>query len=308
MVRVSKKRRGYSRRQPPPPPRRRWWPFLVGGAAVAAVGAVAVIFVLNAGGQESVGGATHWSRLGTQDVHSLAFDPADPQHLYFGHHGGLLEIRDGGRTWQGTALRGADAMNVAPPSGGFFQIAGHNVYMETTDGGRTWQDVPNDLPGLDLHSFVADPADPSRAWAVAAGFGLFETADKGRTWQPRQAGNWGALTAFAEDGTTVLVGVGQTGVARSDDGGANWTGLTQPPGQLASLAATADGGVIYAGTTEGVSRSRDGGRTWTPTTLETVAVTIAVAREDPNMVAVVDDRTRFFRSSDGGVTWPGPPE
>jgi hypothetical protein len=43
-----------------------------------------------------------------------------------------------------------------------------------------------------------------------------------------------------------------------------------------------------------------------PTALETVAVTVAVAPQDPNIVAVVDDKTRFFRSEDGGASWPGP--
>jgi photosystem II stability/assembly factor-like uncharacterized protein len=278
----------------------------VGGVAVAAVAGIALAVVLNAGGQATVGGATAWSTLGTRDVHSLAFDPDDPQHLYFGHHGGLLETKDGGRSWQGTALSGADAMNVAPPAGGFFQIAGHNVYMETADGGQTWQDVPNNLPGLDLHSFVADPADPSHAWAFAVGNGLFETTDKGRTWELRQPGGWGALTSFVESGKTVLVGVGSTGLGRSDDGGRTWTELGQPQGQLASLAASSDGTVMYAGTTEGVSRSTDGGRTWTTTALEAVGVTVAVDPNDPKVVAIVDDKTRFFRSTDGGATWPGP--
>ncbi len=303
---MSKKRRGYARHQPAPPPRRPWRALLVGGTAVAAVAVIALAVVLNTGGRTAVGEATAWSTLGTPDVHSLAFDPADPQHLYFGHHGGLLETKDGGRSWQGTALRGADAMNVAPPAGDFFQIAGHDVYMETADRGQTWQDVPNDLPGLDLHAFVADPADPARAWAFSVGFGLFETTDKGRTWELRQAGSWGALTTFVDGGTTILVAVGSTGLSRSDDGGRTWTALGQPTGQIASLAASADGAVLYAGTTQGVSRSTDAGRTWTTSPLKTVGVTVAAFPKDPNVVAVVDDKTRFFRSSDGGVSWPAP--
>ena len=303
---VAKKSRGDARRQPTPAQRRPWRTLLVGGAAVATLAVIVLAAVLSMGGGAAVGEATAWSTLGTQDVHSLAFDPADPQHLYFGHHGGLLETKDGGRSWQGTALRGADAMNVVPPAGGFFQIAGHDVYKETTDGGRTWQDVPNNLPGLDLHSFTADPAAPDRAWAFSNGFGLFETTDKGRTWEQRQPGGWGALTTFVEGGETVLVAVGSQGVSRSTDGGQTWTTLAQPTGQVASLAASVDGSVVYAGTTLGVSRSTDGGRSWTATSLKTVSVTVAVSRSNPNLVAVVDDKTRFFRSADGGITWAGP--
>ena len=275
---------------------------LLGAAALAAV-AVAVELT---GGGPSAEGPVAWSTLRTQDVHSLVSDPDDPRHLYFGHHDGLLETLDGGRSWLPTGLDGADAMNVARPVDDFFQIAGHDAYMETIDGGRTWQNVPNDLPGLDLHAFTVDPQDPSHAWAVAVGFGLFETADRGRTWARRQPGGWGALTAYVSAGKAVLLAVSDAGLVRSDDGGRAWTPLGRPAGQFASLAASVDGTAIYAGTTEGISRSTDGGRTWTPTALRVIAVTLNVFPQDPNIIAAVDETRRFFRSSDGGLTWPGP--
>ncbi|MGH3717188.1 MAG: WD40/YVTN/BNR-like repeat-containing protein, partial [Micromonosporaceae bacterium] len=127
--------------------------FAAGLAVLAAVGVGAYLL---RGGEEGPAPSA-WATLGTADVHSLAFDPADASHLYFGHHNGLLESRDGGRTWQPGALSGADAMNVRAGGGDLIQIAGHEVYLESRDGGQSWGPVPNDLPGLDLHAFVVDP-------------------------------------------------------------------------------------------------------------------------------------------------------
>ena len=304
---MARKRSGMRKRALPPPTPwwRQWriWGVLFGAAAALAVVAFAV---LSGSGPQTVGGATSWARLGTQDVHSLAFHPSDAQHLYFGHHNGLLESRDGGKSWQPTGLAGADAMNVRPGSGPVLQIAGHNVYKETSDGGRTWSDVPNDLPGLDLHAFAVDPADPAHAWTYVVGSGLFESTDRGRHWEARQAGDWPLLAVSRSSGTTVLLGVSASGLGSSSDGGRTWQQLRAPSGQIASLAATPDGSVLIVGTTKGIYRSVDGGTSWQPTGFTGVAITVAVAPTDGNVLAVVDDKTRFFRSDDGGVTWPGP--
>ncbi len=291
------------------PPRSRvpWAWFLVVGVLLVGAGGATAIAIL-AGGGPGAGEPIPWSTLRTQDVHSLAFDPADPERMFFGHHGGLLETTDGGRTWQTTGLRGADAMNVGRPAGGFFQIAGHGAYMETTDGGRTWESVPNDLPGLDLHLFAADPRDPARAWAFSVGYGLFETGDRGRTWELRQPGAWGAIAAFAAGGRTVLLAINDQGLRRSEDGGRTWGGLTLPDGKPASLAASADGGEIYIGTTDGLIRSIDGGATWSPAGLSAIPVALAVSPLDASVVTVVDDQGRLFRTFDGGRRWPGPGE
>ena len=252
------------------------------------------------------GEAIPWSTLGTADVHSLAFDPSDESRLYFGHHGGLLETRDGGRTWQPTTVSGADAMNVRAATGRI-QIAGHEVYVESTDGGASWQAVQTDLPGLDLHAFAVDPADADHAWAFAAGLGLFETTDAGRHFTLRQSGNWGSLAAYRDGDAVVLLAVGPQGLVLSRDGGATWEPLTYPGSPLSGgLAAAADGSIIYAATTAGLRNSTDGGATWQPTGFGRSALAVAVAADDGLEVAVVDEDTRVYRSSDGGASWPRP--
>ena len=300
-----KRSRASGRRVPPRTPLwRTWRSALVGLVGLAALGLVG--FAVLTGGGQTVGGATSWATLGTRDVHSLAFDPADAQHLYFGHHNGLLESRDGGRSWQPTGLGGADAMNVRPAGSAALQIAGHNVYLETADGGRTWTPVPNDLPGLDLHAFVFDPSDPAHAWAYAVGFGLFESMDKGRHWEPRQPGDWPVLAVTRASGTTSLIGLSASGLGVSTDGGRTWQPLTSPGGQIASLAVAPDASVLLAGTANGLYRSVDAGTSWQPTGFSGTAITVAIAPSDPRAVAVVDDKTRYFRSDDGASTWPGP--
>lgn len=229
------------------------------------------------------GDAVAWSALGTSDVHALAFDPNDQARLYFGHHGGLLETRDGGQTWQATPLSGADAMNVQAGTERI-QIAGHDVYRESTDGGASWQAVPNDLPGLDLHAFAVDPGDADNVWAAPAGIGLYESTDAGRHFTLRQSGNWGSMAAFRRSGAVVLLAVGPQGLAQSRDSGANWETLTYPGAPLSGdgLAAAADGSVIYAATSAGLRSSTDGGLSRRPTAFGGVALAVAVSPTAPH--------------------------
>lgn len=283
--------------------RNRVTPGLAIALAIAAVAAVAAF-----GFSRGIWAApVAWATLGTADVHSLAFGPDDANRLYFGHHGGLLESTDGGRSWAPAALVGADAMNVASASTGRMYVAGHELFVESTDGGASWQRVEHDLPGLDLHSFAVDPTDDDRAWAVVAGQGLFESTDAGRQWELRQPGNWGYLVAYRDGEATALVAVGQDGLVRSPDGGATWQPLAYPGAPLTGgLAAASDGSALYAATTAGLRRSTDQGETWSDTGFDDAALTVAISRSDSMDVAVIDDETRLYRSSDGGATWPGP--
>ena len=105
---------------------------VVAGAAAGLL--ILVVAVLR---PFSPGNPVAWTRLGTADVHSLAFAPGSTDRLYFGHHGGILESRDGGRTWAPLPVT-ADAMGMRPAADGSIVIAGHEVFIGTADGGQTW--------------------------------------------------------------------------------------------------------------------------------------------------------------------------
>lgn len=283
----------------------------VGSRAPVVLVGLALVLVITVGALwwllgSSSGTPTAWARLGTADVHALAFDPTDPQRLLFGHHDGLLASSDGGRSWQPTELSGADAMNIGRLDGQRLQIAGHEVYVESTDGGITWTPVSNDLPGLDLHAFAIDPADADRAWVFAVGHGLFRTQDAGRHWELLDPNNWGALTTYRRDGATVLAAIGPEGLVHTRDGGMTWEPMAYPGAPMAALAAAPDGSALYAATSAGIRRSTDEGATWSDTSFRMQALALAVSPTDPQRLAAVDSDTLFYSSSDGGSTWPEP--
>ena len=268
-------------------------------AIVVTVGAVLVVSSLQRSGQAA------WVQFDTADVHSLAFVGGDPDHLLFGHHGGLLESRDGGRTWTALPVRD-DAMSMAPADDGSIVIAGHLVFTASRDGGATWSAIPADLPSLDIHGFTRDPADPARMWAYLATGGLWESTDFGAHWTEVRADNVIYPLAVREGSATQLLGVDANGLVASADGGRTWSTRGSPPTYpMTGLAATPDGRIVFAAAPDGLFRSDDGGRTWLPTDYRGSAFAIATTL-DGKVVAVVSRETEFFRSADGGSTWLGP--
>lgn len=291
------------RRKPNAPAGRRRLPgwFLPAGILLA-IAAGGLVMSLRGG---AAGGQVPWATLRTQDVHSLAFVGGDPGHVLFGHHGGLLESRDGGRSWSALPVRD-DAMSMTRADDGSIVIAGHEVFTASRDGGATWAPIQADLPSLDIHGFTRDPADPTRMWAYLATGGLWESTDAGAHWVQVRPDNVLFPLAVREGSATRLLGVDASGLVTSTDGGRTWTPRGSPPTYpMTSLAATPDGRTVYAGAPDGLFRSDDGGRTWAATAYKGSAFAVATST-DGTSVAVVSRETEFFRSSDRGSSWPGP--
>lgn len=275
---------------------------MIGVAVVAAIVLAAVMFGLVRFGSAS---GVAWSRLGTDDVHSLAFVGDDPNRLLFGHHGGILSSGDGGRSWQRLATR-SDAMSLGAAPDGSIVIAGHDVLAQSDDDGRTWQEIPAALQSLDIHGFARDPGDPAKMWAYLATGGLWESLDAGRTWEQVQQGNILFPVAVGGSSGTRLFGLTAESLASSDDGGRTWRNVATPElFPMTSLAATPDGAALVAGGPDGLARSDDGGGTWAKLPFEEQAFAVAITGGGDTL-GVVTRSTEFFRSDDGGQTWPGP--
>ena len=283
---------------------RSWAPRLVIGAvALVAVGLFASVLFRSFDG---VASGTAWARLGTQDVHALRFLPGSTDRLLFGHHGGLLETGDGGRTWKLGSAR-ADAMSLSVAGGDRLVIAGHLVFQESRDRGATWADIPADLPSLDIHAFAQSQLDPDRMWAYLASGGVYASVDGGIQWTEVFPGDVIGLTAVVADGRDALYGIDPfAGLVRSADRGATWAPAGRPPtSPVTSLAATADGRILVLGGPDGLYRSDDGGATWRQV-LKSRTVLASAVSEDGRTLAAVTQDTVFYRSDDGGATWPGP--
>lgn len=197
-------------------------------------------------------------------------------------------------------------MSLGAAAGGSIVIAGHDVLAESRDDGRTWQAIPAALPSLDIHGFARDPADPARMWAYLATGGLWESRDGGRAWARVQQENILLPVAVADPSGTRLLGVRADGLASSDDGGRTWRTVASPElYPIVSLAATPDGRILVAGGPGGLARSDDGGARWSMLPFDGQPFAVAVTTGG-RTIGVVTRQAAFFRSGDGGSTWPAP--
>jgi hypothetical protein len=170
---------------------------------------------------------------------------------------GLIESRDGGRTWKNVSLLGEADFHVLASAGsriyGFNGVQGR--LMVSGDGGRRWaQRTP---PGA-LFSLAIDPRSAQRI-VVATERGIFSSSDAGQNWRSVSSDVAGLLAWPAPNRLFLVDGSGQ--VSQSSDGGRNWRAVGSIQGQPAAFIA--QGNALYAAIHDGtVKRSVDDGRSW----------------------------------------------
>lgn len=294
------------------------WAWLALGLALALV-AIGAVVVLRGNGTGGSDGGPALTVLRTDDFHALAFNPDNPNVVFFGHHNGLMRSDDGGRTWKPLVERpNFDAMSLAvnPSNARQIFLAGHNVFQMSQDGGASWQAVKHNLPGTDIHGFAMNPDDPSRLYAFVNGHGVFTSGDGGRTWQRLRGQPPADLMALASAGgspETIYAGSMSAGVVKTTDGGATWTPSSAGLGSRNVMALAVDRTArqtVYVGTDDGLYRSDDAGASWRKLPFPGGnALAVAVSPSDPQVVLAIEGvrrgEGRIYRSADGGATWGG---
>lgn len=170
---------------------------------------------------------------------------------------GLIESRDGGRTWQPVSLLGEADFHVLRAAGG--RVYGFDGisrrFLASADGGRTWQE--RELPAPMFVDLAIAPDDPERLVA-ATQEGLFTSDDAGRSWRP--TGDELGLLGWAPSGRLFVVDAqaqvlsGAPGGRLSRQGALPELPVSFMAGESALYAALGDGRVL---------RSLDDGASWT---------------------------------------------
>lgn len=126
------------------------------------------------------GGRTFQQRESPGALIDMAIDPSDADRVLASTESGVRITRDGGRTWQDTAL-GAPALLAWGQPDRPAAIGGDGTVQMSTDGGRTWK--PAGSSGGQPAAFAGD--DAGALYVAGPDGSVTWSSDGGRTWRPR---------------------------------------------------------------------------------------------------------------------------
>ena len=251
-----------------------------------------------------------------------------------------------GPAWGGRATRAA---GVPGNPYVYYLAAASGGVWKSTDAGRTFQPIFDDQPISSIGSLAIAPSDPNVVYVgsgeanirgnVAAGNGIYKTADGGKTWAHVwiQEGQIGEMAVDPRDANVAFAAVlghafgpnPERGVYRTRDGGKSWRQVLKKDDQTGASSVALDPNnpnIVFAGLWQARRRpwemtsggpggglwiSRDGGDTWKQLTGSGLPegiwgkIGIAVAPSDSRRVYALIEAAEggLFRSDDGGESW-----
>ena len=178
------------------------------------------------------------------------------------------------QVWSSNDIPGVSSVScIALSADGTKMFAGvnsTNTIFISTNSGVTWSSTGATLHG-GYWAGIAASADGSRLIAAADAGGVYTSTDGGANWFSNNmpaASRWD-FVAITPDGTKMVAAAGYNTepICVSTNSGNTWTQTSAPIGQWISVAMSADGSVLLAGSFSGIPYlSTDSGTTWSPQT------------------------------------------
>jgi len=251
--------------------------------------------------------------LPTGEIHSLALDMSSPAALLAAHGNGVFRTTDG-RNWQPAnrdLASGVVGLAADPSRPGKLYAATSSGLFVTEDSGGRWAAVAGGLPRTEMTAVAVDPRGQI-VIAVGKDGRLWLSSDSGRSWRSSLEGAdlAGRAIVFGA-GNEILAGSLTRGLARSNDGGANWTvNNAASATEFACLALAVhprNPSLVYAGAVgPGVLKSIDGGLTWTGVTggIEGAQIlSLAIDPANPDALFAGTAERGVYATSNGGASW-----
>ncbi|NPB02952.1 MAG: hypothetical protein GXO39_00865 [Thermotogae bacterium] len=301
-----------------------------------------IVYVAAASGGvwKSTDGGLTWTpltdHLPTTVSGALAFDPTDPDIVYYGtgemHYcldcfpgDGLFRSTDGGITWTKIATTSQvgsyiSRILVNPTDPNIIFVAGNSGLARSLDGGSSWSFV---YSPTDVNSVVMRSDAPNVLFMGVYGEGVFVSSDNGNTWNlitslpTSDSGIKRVELAISPSNPDVIyasfTGTSSElyGLYKSTDGGSTWTRLDAPdylyPQGWYDHAIIVHpynpdivfaGGVFpYSSSRYGIVRTLDGGLTWEDVTDRD---SLGIVHPDIHFFAFGPDTTLYV-ACDGGI-------
>ena len=273
--------------------------------------------------------AAQWSSLGPEggDVRSLAYDPANPDHIILGTSTGVLFVsNNAGHSWTRFAHLGPnddyvlDHVVFDPQnpkklyvSAWSFQNQQAGDVFRSHDGGKNWEPVPG-MHGKSVRALAISASD-SKVLVAGTLEGVYRTKDGGNSWDrisPANHADIKNVESIAVDPSNPdVVYAGTWHLAwKTPDGGATWQhinkGMIDDSDVFSIIVDKANPSIVFASACSGIYKSESSGELFKKIQgIPFSARRTRVLKQDPTNASIVYAGTTegLWKSSDLGKTW-----
>lgn len=210
---------------------------------------------------------TSWT---TEEILCVVPDPVDSAVIYVGTPLGVFKTGDDGNTWvrmmKGLKKWFIQRIIMDSRDRRTLYAASEDDLYKTTDAGEHW--VAMDAGATSPLALMQNPDRPAEFVAGFDDGGIRYTVDDGRTWKASRDLAHASIYALraSTDGKDLYAGGWQTGLWRSENGGATWSHVWSDPACEAVYSIHVDpadpGHLLVGSAGAGVFESHDRGVSW----------------------------------------------
>ncbi len=209
----------------------------------------------------------HWDTI--QSIRYLGnrvYTAATSKSLFLADRNGILRSTDGGFTWaiSDSSLSDKIVTGIWADQDTVLVGSYSDWLSRSTDGGKTWKRLTGG--GAINYVYTTSLAAKDNSLFVSSDWGIYRSDDDGKTWAPKNNGQYERYTASIESRPVLMFCKGNEYLYYSADLGEHWISM----GNFGQGILSIVDGVIYMSWSSSIFASRDIGKTWSELVIDTL--------------------------------------